>query len=176
MKLMKYLFLFTLAFGVLSCSKDDDGPDPYLLTRTNFVGTYSLKALEKKEVETITFTNGSKSSSSTVVVGSVFQNVRYNFNADGTFSATGLYNTVETVTNADGSVVVNDPIIVNLDKSGTYTLDTTRKTVTVTYEDESQTTYDITLYKENEMKLFAEKEVVDGNSTTVTTENLGFTR
>ena len=83
MKLTKLIFLFALTIATVSCSKNDDNdnyvPDPYRLTISNFVDTYKLKFLELKVVETITFGNGTTSTSSSTTVGSVFQNVSFVF-------------------------------------------------------------------------------------------------
>lgn len=178
MKITKLIFLFSLMIATVSCSSDDDNnfEPPYSLSKTNFVDTFSLKALEIKEVETVTFNNGNTSTSITGIVGSIFQNVKYSFNSNDTFTATGLYNTIETTTNPDGSTETSDPIIVNLDKSGTYTLNITTKIVTLTDQDNNQTEFEIQEYTESEMKLYSESERTAGNSTIVTTQNLRFTR
>lgn len=177
MKITKLIFLFSLMIATVSCSSDDDNNfEPYTLSRTNFVDTYSLKGLEKKIVETVTFTNGNTSTSTTTVVGSVFQNVKYSFNADDNFTATGLYSTIETTTNPDGTIETSEPLLINLDKSGTYTLNTSTRIVTLTDQDNNQTSFEIQDYTESDMKLYSESEFTAGNSTTVTTQNLRFTR
>lgn len=177
MKITKLIFLFSLAIAAVSCSKDDDnGPEPYTLSTTNFVDTYKMKFLEIKEVETVTFTNGSTSTSSSSTVGSVFQNVNYSFNSNNTFSASGLYNVVTTVTNPDGSTVVGEPIIVSLDESGTYALNVSNKNLTVTDEDGVATSYDIQNYSETGMTLFSEEVTTSENSTTTTTMEYRFSR
>lgn len=177
MKITKLIFLFSLMIATVSCSKDDDNNvEPYTLSRTNFVDTYSLKGLEEKMVETVTFTNGNTSTSTTTVVGSIFQNVKYSFNSDDNYTATGLYTTIETTTHPDGTIETSDPIIVNLDKSGTYTLNTTTNIVTMTDQDNNQTSFEIQEYTETDMKLYSESARTAGNSTIVTTQNLRFTR
>lgn len=177
MKITKLIMLFVIIVGTVSCSKDDDnGPEPYNLDRTNFVDTYSLNSLEIKEVETITFTNGTTSTSTSTTVGSVFTGVNYIFRADGTFAASGLYNTVETIINPDGSVETKDTKIVSLDKTGTYTLNPTSKVLVLKDQDDLQTVFEITDYSPTAMKMYSETEVTTGNSTVVTTQKLGFTR
>ncbi len=177
MKLTKFLFLFTLAIAAVSCNKDDDNSvDPYTLSTTNFVDTYKLKFLEVKEVETVTFNNGTTSTSSSVTVGSVFQNTNFVFNADNTFTASGLFNTVTTVTNPDGSTETGTTVIVNLDESGTYILNTTSNKLTVTDSSGTVSAYDITKYTETEMTLYSEETTTSGNSSTTTTVEYRFTR
>jgi len=178
MKITKLIFLFSLVIATVSCNKKDDDnfEPPYSLTRTNFVDTYSLKGLEKMEVETVTFTNGSTSTSSTAIVGVTFQNVKYSFNSDGSFTASGLLSTVSTTTNPDGSTETSEPLLINLDKTGTYTLNTSTKSLVLTDQDNVQTIFEITEYTETEMKLHSESTVTIGNSTTVTTQDFRFTR
>lgn len=176
MKLSKLFFIMFLAIATVSCSSDDDGREPYTLNRTNFVDSYSMKFLELRLMETVTFNNGSTSTSSSSTFGTVFQNVNYVFNSDGTFEASGLYTTVETITNPDGSVETNDPVMINLEKTGIYTLNPTTKILVITDQDDKQTVYEITQYSETAMKLNSETEVTVGNSTTVTTQELRFSR
>lgn len=178
MKLTKLIFLFALTIATLSCSKNDDdnGPDPYKLSTTNFVDTYKLKFLEIKEVQTITFNNGTTSTSTSTTVGSVFQNVNYLFNSNNTFTATGLYNIVTTVTNADGSTTVNDPVIVNLDESGTYSLNISDSKLTTTDDEGEVLSFEIKDYTETGMTLYSETTTTSGNSSTVTTTEYRFTR
>lgn len=176
MTISKFIMFFVIIASAVSCSKNDDTSEQYTLNRTNFVDSYSLRSLEIKSVETITFNNGSTSSSSSTIVGSVFTNVNYSFNADGTFEASGLYNTVETIVNPDGSVETYDPIIIDLEKSGTYTLNPTTKVLVLTDQDNVQTVFEIKEYTQTTMKLYSITEVTSGNSTTVTTQNLGFTK
>ena len=176
MKISKLFFIMLLAIATVSCSSDDDGREPYTLNRTNFVDSYSMKFLEEKVIETLTFNNGSTSTSSSSTLGTVFQNLNYVFNSDGTFEASGLYTTVETVTNSDGSVETNDPLMTNLEKTGFYTLNPTTNTLVITDQADRQTVYEITQYTETAMKLYSETEVTVGNSTTVTTQELRFSR
>ncbi|MCG2420129.1 hypothetical protein K8089_13950 [Aequorivita sp. F47161] len=177
MKISKLFFLFILAAATISCSSDDDNnPPPYTLSAANFVDTYKLNFLEIREVETITFNNGTTSTSSAVTVGSVFQNVNFVFNADNTYTASGLFNTVTTVTNADGSTTVGDTVIVDLDESGTYSLSVGNSTLIVTDSDGGVTSLEIRDYTETGMTLYSEETMVSNNSTIVTTVEYRFSR
>lgn len=178
MKFTKLLFLFALTIATVSCSKNDDdnGPEPYTLSSTNFVDTYKLKFLEVKEVETITFSNGSTSESSAVTVGSVFQNVNYLFNSNNTFTASGLFNIVTTITEANGTVIIGDPVIVSLDESGTYSLNTANSKLTLTDDEGEASSYEIQDYTETGMTLYSEKTTISNNSSTTTTVEYRFSR
>ena len=178
MKITKLIFLFALVAATVSCSKNDDdnGPEPYTLSTTNFVDTYKMKFLEYKEVETITFSNGSTSTSTSTTVGSVFQNVNYLFNSNNSFVASGLFNTVTTVLNPDGSTVIGDPVIVSLNEVGTYSLNIASNKVTLTNDEGVASSYEIKDYTETGMTLYAESTTISSNSSTVKTIEYRFSR
>ena len=177
MKLSKIFLLFILSIAAVSCSKDDDNNvEPYKLSSTNFVDTYKLKFLELKIVETITFNNGTTSTSSSSTVGSVFQNVNFVFNSNDSYTANGLFNTVTTVTNADGTITVGDTVIVSLDETGTYSLNTTNSKLTLTDSDGEVAAFEIRDYNETGMTLFSEVNTISTNSSTKTTMEYRFSR
>lgn len=181
MKLTKLIFLFVLAVAAVGCNKDDNNNSepPYELTRANFVDTYSMNFLEAKSVETVTFSNGTTSTSTTSTVGSIFQNVNFVFNTDGTFAASGLYTTVQTTINPDGTTETGDPIIYDAAVeigSGTYTLNPTSKVLTITVNGAQPQVFDIKTYSKTEMRLYSEAVVTVGNSTTVITQDVRFSR
>ncbi len=180
MKFTKLIFLFVLSITAVCCNKDDDNSEPpYELTRANFTDTYSMNFLEAKTVETVTFANGSTSTSTTTIVGSIFQNVNFVFNADGTFAASGLYTTIETTVNPDGTTETGDPVIYDAAVeigSGTYILNPTSKILSITTNGSQPEVFDITVYSQTEMRLYSEAEVTIGNSTTVITQDVRFSR
>jgi threonine aldolase len=178
MKISKLIFLFVLAVAAVGCNKDDDNDsvEPYKLSTTNFVDTYKLKFLEVKEVETITFGNGTTSTSTSTTVGSVFQNVNFAFTANNTYTANGLFNTVTTVANADGTIIVGDTVIINLDETGTYSLNTTNSKLTVTDDGGEVTSFEIRDYTETGMTLYSEETTITANSSTTTTVEYRYSR
>lgn len=178
MKISKIVFLFSLAIAMVGCSSDDDGDHtpPYTLSAANFPGTYTMNFLETKVEETITFSNGSTSTSTSTKVGSVFTDAKYVFNSDNTFSASGYYNSVETIKNPDGTIEVKPIQIIAINKTGSYSLKPGSGILTLTDQDDKTSVYEIKLYTEIEMKMYSEDIFTAGNSTTVTTEDLRFTR
>ncbi|MGB3342648.1 MAG: GIY-YIG nuclease family protein [Aequorivita sp.] len=138
--------------------------------------TSKAKDWELKVAETITFSNGSTSTSSSTKVGSVFQDVKFIFKSDSTFTASGYYNSVETIQNPDGSTEVKPIVIVALNKTGSYTLKPTQGILTLTDQDAITTVYEIKKYTPTEMRLYSEDVVTNGNSTVVTTQDVQFSR
>ncbi|MGB3345077.1 MAG: hypothetical protein WBA61_14305 [Aequorivita sp.] len=178
MKISRIILLFSLAISMLGCSKDD-GPDPippYTLSTANFPGTYAMNFLELKVEETITFSNGSTSTSTSTKVGSVFQDVKYVFNTNNTFTADGLYNSVETIRHPDGTTEVKPIVIVALDKTGSFTLKPTQGTLILIDQDNITNVYEIKKYTPTEMWLYSEDVATNGNSTVVTTQDVRFSR
>lgn len=178
MKISRILLVLIVTVSVLSCKKSDDdtGPAAYTLSTANFVDTYSMNFLKIIAAETITFSNGSTSTSTTTTVGSVFQDVNYTFNANGTYTATGLYNTQKTVVQADGTVVEGSTMIENAMGNGTYNLNVASKVLILTDQDNNVSVYEIMLYSETEMRLIGEGEVTVGNSYTTINTDVRFTR
>lgn len=183
MKLTKLIFLFVLSIAAVSCNKSDDDASfepPYTLTSSNFVSTYNLNFLEEKVTETLTFSNGTTSTSSSTNVGSIFTETKYVFNADGTFTSSGNYVTTLTTVQADGTIVENDPISLSLNNSGNFSLNVATGIVILNYSGGpyagSVDVFEISNYTQGTMNLFSEVEVTSGNSRTVTTKELRFTR
>ncbi|SRX52431.1 hypothetical protein [Aequorivita sp. CIP111184] len=181
MKLTKLIFLFVLSIAAISCSKDDDNPTPpYTLSSSNFVGTYNLNFFEEKVIETVTFANGTTSTSTSVNLGSIFTQTKYVFSADGSFTSSGNYVTTLTTVQADGTTVQNDPISLSLNNSGNYSLNVASGIVILNYtggsNNGSTDIFAISNYTESSMSLLSEIEVTSGNSRTVTTKELKFTR
>jgi hypothetical protein len=177
MKISKILLVLFVAVSVLSCKKDDGGDAVvYTLSSTNFADIYSLNFLEIRVSETVTFSNGTTSTSTTTTVGSVFQDAKFTMDADGTYTTEGLFNTVQTVVLADGTTVVDPIIIENAMGSGTYNLNVASNILILTDENNDVTIYEITLYSETEMRLFSESEFTLGNSAITSTSELRFSR
>ena len=182
MKISKLIFLFVLAVAAVGCNKDDDNDSTpsYTLSSSNFVSTYNLNFLEEKVTETVTFANGTTSTSSSVNVGSVFTATKYVFNTDGTFTSSGNYVTTLTTLQADGTTVQDDPISLSLNNSGTFGLNVATGIVILNYSggpnSGSVDVFEISNYSEGTMNLLSEVEVTSGNSRTVTTKELRFTR
>lgn len=181
MKLTKLIFLFALTLATVSCSKNDDdnAPDPYKLSTSNFVDTYKLKFLELREVETITFSNGTTSTSTTTVVGSIFQNVNFVFSSNGAFAASGLFTTVQTTVGPDGTVTTEDPVIRDAAVemgTGTYSLNVANSKLTVTDGDGEAASFEIKNYTETGMTLYSQETEISNNSSITTTLEYRFSR
>ncbi len=179
MKLLKSLFVLFVAATLVSCSSDNNNNDTYDLTLENFIDTYSQFFSKNIVAETVTFSNGTSSTTTTTTDGIIFQDVNYTFSNGGTFIANGLLTTRVTIVSASGETTVNDDVIVSLDVNGTYSLNSTNSTLTLSYQIEGQNItklYDITRFTESELYLEYENEVTIGDITTNTFEELRFNK
>lgn len=180
MKLTKLIFLLVLSVAAVSCSKNDDdnGPAPYTLSTSNFVDTYSMNFLELKVVETVTLGSGSTTTETTTTKGSSFSNVNFVFNSDKTFNASGLYISIVTIVNSNGTTT-SDPTPADVSTeigSGTYSLNTSSNKVTITDGNGKVRVFEVRNYTETSMTLYAEETETSGNTTLETTLEYRFTR
>ena len=179
MKILKNVLALIVIVSLASCNSDDDNNTSYDLTMENFVDTYSQNYSKNIVSETVTFSNGTSSTSTTTTDGIIFQDVNYTFNNGGTFVANGFLTTRITIVSANGETTVDDDIIASLDINGTYSLNTTNSTLTLSYQLDGQNItrlYSITRFTETELYLEFETEITVGDITTNTFEELRFTK
>jgi len=126
MKISKILLVLFVSISVLSCKKDDDGDNSFLLSSANLAGTYSISSLNADTTIT-TVLAGIPISVVTNSVGSVFQ-IDIIFSDAGTYTVNGQYLLTSTTT-GDGQTTTNSEIIV-LDETGSYQIDANAQTIT----------------------------------------------
>jgi len=182
MKFYKLIIIFLVTLVMVSCKKDDNGDDgeEYALSAANFIGDYEQNYLQNLISETVVFSNGTTSTSTTTTLGDIFQDVIYQMQSNGIFTANGLLTTNQIIVSADGETTMNDGVIIDLELSGTYALNVPNSVLTIIYDDEEgiQVTklYDITVYTETEMRMEYEISVTSGDITTTTFEEIRFIR
>ena len=170
MKIIKYLFVLIVIVSLASCKSDDDNDTPYLLINENFSGLYNLNFLVAN-VETTVIIGGNPVVVPSTSEGSVFQ-VDTSFNLNGTYSLGGQFLLTTTIT---GSGATDE--IIDLDENGSYQLNDTAKTITITSNEEFLNgTFDVTLFNENELRIKSEKTTTDGDVTTESVIEIRFTR
>ncbi len=151
MSFKKLLFVVTLALVVVSCKKDDDGgEETFLLNNENLAGTYVMNSYIEN-VDEVYLINGVPIDSNTNVVGDTFQG-SFVFEANGDFSIDVQYRITETITVAGETPLIDTEIIIE-NYSGTYTLNASAETITLTYIRNGFTendTYDVTAFSQTQ--------------------------
>lgn len=131
MKLINFFLMATVVLTLSSCSSDDDGNTVIELTNASIAGTYELTYFEGSSEYSVVTSNGS------VVVtefetftADTFTNATYTFNEDGTYVSSGSFRITYEIT-VTGEDTDTESLIESLDDSGTYSVNTTSKTITI---------------------------------------------
>ena len=167
---MKNLKIIAIAFlavtTLFACKKDDDNDNSFLLSNTNLAGTHDL-TLFAGTIETTTEFKGVPITANTTVVGDTFQ-VVFNIADNGTYTVDGQYRLTTSVTVA-GQTETDTEIIDIDNESGTYNIDANAQTVTFAGVDGIDTTFDVTLFTENEIRLVSMETETSPTITSNTT-------
>lgn len=178
MNITKFLLVMFLAVATVSCNKDDDGggDTPFTLTNTNLSGTYKISSASATSISTTNVAGSTVTVATTTVVGDTFQ-VSIIFNENGSYTATGQYRIVTTITPTGGAPIVTEEILV-VDSSGTYSLNSSSQTILINSNDDSfvDGLFDVALFNETTVNLTQEDISVEGGITTTTDGILNLTR
>ncbi|HET8803714.1 MAG TPA: hypothetical protein VFM72_03985 [Aequorivita sp.] len=98
----------------------------------NFSATYKISSFNERILD-VDIDNGTETNTTTTLVGDSFQGT-YVFNSDGTYVMDAQYNITETVVVENNPPVV-DNYTVNDDYTGTYSINTSDDSITITYMD-----------------------------------------
>ncbi len=164
MKILKFFLLAFTLVAFVSCSSDDDssGDDVMVveLTNANLAGTYAITFYAGSSVTTVTATDGSS-----VVTerenysGDTFTDAIFVFNENGTFSASGSYRENSTLM-VTGQAPQSDSVIVNIDLSGSYSLNNATRTITIDGQ-----TFDVNTFNGTNLKVTGTVIETSGNTT-----------
>ena len=173
MKFSKILLLLVIAVSIVSCKSDDDGVVAFTLSNTNIAGTHALNFFLVNLDQSLEF-NGIPVTSNTSIVGDTFQ-VTAVFGDNGTYTISGQYRIVATVT--VGGISETDTEIIVLDDSGTYQINTTDQTITMSGLNElGDGVFDVELFNETEFRLTQTISETTPDITSTTTTELRFVR
>jgi len=173
MRLLKKLVVFSFIILMFACKSDDEG-NQFVLNYENLAGLYELVSFIGS-TETMIDVGGVLLPAVITVEGDTFQ-VDAMFNQNGTYSITGEYRIVTTVT--VGGQSVTDPEIINVDDAGTFIINANEQTITImsNNQDEIDGTFDVTLFNENEIRLFQEETITIDGITSDTILEMRFIR
>jgi hypothetical protein len=180
MKLFKFILVLILSLAITRCS-DSSEERIFVLSNTAIAGTYNINSLTlNTKVTSVTevagvlvpFTVATSTSN-----GDTFQ-VDFVLNENASYTASGQYRIVSTVTPAVGNPVNNSEII-DFSDAGTYQLNTFANTITFTPSGSDnfiEGTLNIEVFNESTLSLSQELEEVDNAITTEIKANIRFIR
>jgi hypothetical protein len=170
MKPNKILLILMTALLVVSCKKDDDGNDEFVLNNENLSGTYELVFYETTSIET-TNVNGLDVVSIINNIGDTFE-VDYTFTPDGKYSASGLFRIVLTIM-VNGELTSEDAFIETVDIANGNFSTTSSSSILVM----DGITYEVSVFNENEFRImYNEIRTFPNGDTEDYTEELHFIR
>lgn len=180
MKILKFILVVYISLAFTSCS-DDSAEAPFSLSKDNLAGTYNINSLSiYTTVTSVTEVSGISvpfTVATSTSIGDTFQ-VVFVLSENGSYSASGAYRIVSTITPAVGSPVTNTEII-NFSDSGTYQLNTTNNTITFnasTGGDFIEGTLDVVTFNETTVSFTQELEEEIDATTAAIKASISFTR
>ncbi|WP_299671598.1 hypothetical protein [uncultured Polaribacter sp.] len=178
MKNIKFILFLCISITLLSCGDNDDSPE-FTLTTANIAGNYEISSIEVEEKETATGSSGaSVDISTTIEVGDSFDDVSFVMNANGTFTATGKFRSVETLTTVNGGTSAPVSSIIVFDSAGSYTINSSENTITFdeTSGDFIDGEFKVVTFTENTVNITQEDMDVDGGITISSKESINLSR
>ncbi len=131
MKFFKLILIIVMCVSITSCGDDSSEPT-FILSNTNIAGTYNINSLSiDTKVTSVTEVAGVDvpfTVATSTSKGDTFQ-VVFVLSTNNTYTASGQYRIVSTITPTVGNPVSNNEII-NFNESGSYQLNTTNNTIT----------------------------------------------
>lgn len=162
--------VLVFAISIVSCKKDDDGDNTFLLNNTNVAGSYALTFFASTDVETTTI-NGLEIVSTTTTTGDTFQ-LDIIFDEDGSYLVDGEYRE-SFVVDVNGTVTMEDSEIIVIDnETGNYSTNSANSLFIL-----DGTIYEVTLFNQTELRITSQEIITETNGDTFRyNEEMRFTR
>ena len=175
MKFSKVIIILIISVLVVNCDNDSEEPT-IILSNANIAGIYSItnlnvdtKVTSKTEVGGVIIPGDVATTKS---IGDTFQ-IDFELTENETFTAAGQYRANKTVTSTAGnSVTVLDPLILVVDTSGSFEIDTTNNTIKFSSSvgDFINGTFNVVTFNETSLVLYQEAEqIIDPTTTEIKT-------
>jgi hypothetical protein len=180
MKLLKCILILFITITITSCGDEEGGVPLFGLSNANIAGTYNINSLSlDTKVTSVTVVSGISvpfTVATSTSTGDTFQ-VDFVLNVNGTYTASGQYRVVSTITPAVGNPLTNNEII-NFTDSGSYQLNTINNTITLTPStgDFIEGILNIVTFNETTVSLTQELEEEEDLVTTKVNAAVSFTR
>jgi len=175
MKLLKFIFFLCVVTSITSCGDDETAPN-FPLSSANLVGNYEMNNFEAQGSEDATSSSGDTVNlTNTSTVGDTFQ-LDFILNANGSYTASGQYRIVSTITPNGGTPSEESEIIV-INATGSYQLNSDN---TITFNPQTgdffEGIFTIKTFNDTSVILGQDQEEVQGNTTFTAKVTVGFIR
>jgi len=170
MNISKFLLVLVLTLSIVSCKKNDDGPEPFLYNQTNLLGTYEMNYYVSTETETINI-NGLDIVTTTTTTGDTFE-IEVSFLENGTYVTDGAFRQMYTVVVAGQTVETDSEIIIVDNETENFSVSSGSNLLVLAGDN-----YMVSNFSETGMTLTLETIETNGNGdTTVFNEELRFNK
>jgi hypothetical protein len=175
MKNLKLILFLFISASLLSCGDDNNTP-AFPLSNVNIAGNYDISNLVVSTDITTTLNGVPLKIGTATTTGDLFK-VDVVMNADGTYNVEGSYTVIARLAPVVGNPVETRDII-DIENSGTFTLNTTNNTITFSegLVRDLTGTLEVQLFNETSFSLFQEVDVTVGSNTESISTNIAFSR
>lgn len=176
MKNLKYTFILFITFITFGCSSDGDNAPSFTLSTSNIAGSYNISGLNVSTDITTSSNNIPIKVATASTNGDLFK-VDVEMMPNGTYTMKGSYTTEYKLTPVVGNPVETRDIV-NIDNSGSFTINTTNKTITFSGAviQNLSGTLEVKVFNETGFSLFQEIDVNASSNVENITTNISFTR
>lgn len=175
MKTFKFILFALIATTILSCAENNSEPE-LNLSNENIAGAYNISSLVI-DTETRATTSGiTVTVANTSSIGDTFQ-VNLIFNEDGTYTSSGQFRIVSTITPIGQNPITDSEIIVFSD-AGSYSTNAVDNTISFMAQDNAliEGTFNVIIFNETTVSLNQEAEETIGELTSSINMNISIAR
>ncbi len=187
MTLLKFILVLFISVSITSCSDEANEP-PYRLTNANIVGSYNIESFSLNSDLSNEISPGVSATFSTAkFVGDTFQ-VDLELDANGTYTLSGQYRVITTITIVGGTNPTIPAAIINFSDSGTYSVNSLDNTIQFNSKSGNflgatsldpvylDTSFNIVVFNENTFSIEQEAENTIDKIKTKTNSSISFVR
>ncbi|MBT3741073.1 MAG: hypothetical protein P8N27_03230 [Polaribacter sp.] len=187
MKFLKFILVICISLAFTSCG-DDSAEPPYALTKENIAGKYNLSSFNLDMDSSSEVSSGIFATfSSAKFVGDTFQ-LDLEMNSDGTYSLTGLFRVVSSISIVGGTNPTVPPLGINFNNSGNFSINNLKNTITFNSKSGNfldlsslelpsfEPVFNVTVFNENSYSITQEAENVNDKIKIKTNSKISFIR
>lgn len=175
MKLIKYLMIICFFFSFLSCTEKKELPElPF--SESNIIGSFKIQEINEKITTTVVTSGIEVEVAKTKSRADTFE-VEFILNNDNTYTVSGAYRKINTVT-PTGKSSETSATIITITDSGIFSVDETENKVTFSSQTKAflEGTYLVTDFSEQRFALQKDEVTVQDQITAISDIEISFVR